>query len=191
MRISTGQMYEMGVASMSRQQTQMLHTQQQLSLGKRLVVPADDPVAAAQAVNVSASKAVLNQYQANIGVARDALGANDSLLGQVTDAMQSLRTIAVSAGNPALTDSDRTSMATQAQSILDQLTGLANSRDGDGRFMFAGFAVDRQPFTVAAGGVNYTGDRGTRSIEVGSSPFRISPNSWITAVSPGPRKASP
>src|ERR1022692_1677245 len=33
--------------------------------------------------------------------------------------------------------------------------------------------------------------RSTRSIEVGSSPFRISPNSWITAVSPGPRKASP
>jgi flagellar hook-associated protein 3 FlgL len=173
MRISTSQIYDLGVSAIERTQSQMLHTQQQVALGKRMLTPADDQVAAAQALTVSSAKDTLGQFQANVATAKDALGLNDSLLGQVGDALQNLRTLAVNAGDPALADSDRASLATEASSILDQLVGLANSRDGDGRYVFAGFAIDRQPFASIVGGVAYSGDQGTRTIDV--APGRSMP----------------
>jgi flagellar hook-associated protein 3 FlgL len=167
MRISTAQIYSAGVESIARQQDALLHTQQQVAAGKRLLVPSDDPLAAAQSLTVQQAKDKITQYAANNDTAKDALGLNDSVLSQVTDLLQSVRTLAINAGSPGLNDSDRASLATDAQSQLDHLIGLANTQDGDGRFLFAGFASDRQPFVNAAGGgVTYNGDQGTREIEV-------------------------
>ena len=166
MRIATSQTYDLAVSAIELQQTQLLHTQQQIAAGKRMLTPSDDPVAAAQALTVGASKATVAQYQANIATAKDALGLNDSVLGQITDILQNIRTLAINAGNPGLVDSDRAAIGTQVQSAFDQLIGLANSRDGNGNYLYAGFAVDRQPFASVVGGVAYNGDQGTRSIEV-------------------------
>ena len=49
MRISTGMLYDLGVAGMQRQQSALINTQQQLSTGRRVLTPADDPIASAQA----------------------------------------------------------------------------------------------------------------------------------------------
>jgi flagellar hook-associated protein 3 FlgL len=166
MRISTAQIYAAGVDSIARQQDRLLQTQQQVAAGKRVLVPSDDPLAAAQALTVQQAKDKVTQYSANNDTAKDALGLNDSVLSQVTDLLQSLRTTVVNAGTPGMNDSDRASLATDAQSRLDELIGLANTKDGDGRYLYAGFASDVQPFVQAPGGVTYNGDQGTREIEV-------------------------
>jgi len=168
MRIATSQTYDLAVGAIELQQTQLLHTQQQVALGKRILTPSDDPVAAAQVLTVSATKEQVGRYQSNISVAQDALGNNDSVLSQVGDLLQNVRTLAVNAGNAGLNDSDRASIATQVQSALDELVGLANSRDGNGNFLYSGFATDRQPFANVVGGVAYNGDQGTRTLDVAS-----------------------
>ncbi len=55
MRISTSMIYNVNVANINRQQSAVLHTKQQLSTGRRVVSPSDDPVAAARALEVSQS----------------------------------------------------------------------------------------------------------------------------------------
>jgi flagellar hook-associated protein 3 FlgL len=167
MRISTAQIYDRGVDGIERQQSTLSRTQMQISSGKRIGTPSDDPVGAAQSVALTQAKNRVAQYGANIDTAKDALAQNDSVLGQIGDVLQSVRTLAVNAGNPALNDRDRASLAADAAGKLQELLTLANTRDGDGRYLFSGFASATQPFAAdASGAIAYSGDQGQRTLEV-------------------------
>ncbi len=167
MRVSTSQVYALGVAGIARQQETLLRTQQHVASGKRVMTPADDPVASTQALAIDEAASRLDQYSANIGVAKNALGLDEDVLSQVTDLLQSVRTTAVNAGDASLSDSDRASLASDVQGRLDQLMGLANSKDGNGNYMYTGFAIGTQPFIPGAGGsVGYQGDQGVRTLDV-------------------------
>ena len=59
MRISSGMIFDAGVAGINRQTATLLHVQQQVSSMKRILTPSDDPVAAARVLEVTqASDAV-------------------------------------------------------------------------------------------------------------------------------------
>jgi len=166
MRVSTSQIYALGVAGIERQQEMLLHTQQQIAAGKRVLTPSDDPVASTQALAIEQAGSRLDQYVANLGTAKDALGLSESVLSQVTDVLQSVRTTAVNAGDGSMSDSDRATLALDVQARLDQLVGLANSKDGNGNYMFAGFALGTQPIVTGPAGISYQGDQGVRKLDV-------------------------
>lgn len=167
MRVTTPLIYSLGVDAIGRQQEKLLSLQQHLAAGRRILTPSDDPVGAAQALSVTQAKARTAQHTANIGAANDALAHSESVLGQVVDVLQTVRTQAIAGGGPALSDADRRTLATDLRGMLAQLIGLANAKDGDGAFMFAGFATATQPFAQTAGSVVYNGDSGQRTLEVG------------------------
>lgn len=170
MRISTPLLFQQGVGAITSQQADLLHTQQQIASGRRMLTPADDPVAAAQALVVRQSKGENDRFSANIAAAKDALGLNESVLAQITEVLQGARTIAINAGNGALNDADRKSLAVDISSRLTQLAGLANSRDGSGGFLYSGFQTSTEPFSLSGAVMRYNGDQGVRGIDV--SPTR-------------------
>jgi len=174
MRISTLQIYERGVNAIDTQQSALSRTQQQIALGKRIGTPSDDPIGAAQSLTLNQAKDRIAQYSSNIDAAKDALAQDDSVLGQVTDLLQSVRTLALNGGNSGLNDKDRASLATEASGRLQQLLGLVNLQDGDGRFLFSGFSANTQPFVTApSGAIAYNGDQGQRTLDV--APGRTVP----------------
>lgn len=167
MRISTSQMYTQGIDAMERQQSEMLQTQQQISTGRRVLTPADDPVAAAQSLTVSQASDRNDLYATNIGTAKSALSLNDSVLSQITDVLQSVRSSAVNGGSGVLADSDRAALAGDVASRLQELLGLANSKDGNGGYLFGGFKTNTQPFVdTGSGAIVYNGDQGVRQLQV-------------------------
>ncbi len=169
MRISTNTLHAQGLSAILRNEAQMLHTQQQVSSGKRILTPSDDPVAAAQVLDVSQADAMNTQYGLNRSAASDALSLAESSLAQVSNIISNVRTIAVNAGSAILSDSDRASLAAQLSSALSELQGAANTTDGQGRYLFAGYQSQSQPFTSGPGGVQYNGDDGQRLVQVDSS----------------------
>jgi flagellar hook-associated protein 3 FlgL len=174
MRISTLQIYQRGVNAIDTQQSALSRTQQQIALGKRIGTPSDDPIGAAQSLTLNQAKDRIAQYSSNIDAAKDALAQDDSVLGQVTDLLQSVRTLALNGGNSGLNDKDRASLATEASGRLQQLLGLVNLQDGDGRYLFSGFAANTQPFVTApSGAITYNGDQGQRTLDV--APGRTVP----------------
>jgi len=174
MRISTLQIYQRGVNAIDTQQSALSRTQQQIALGKRIGTPSDDPIGAAQSLTLNQAKDRIAQYSSNIDAARDALAQDDSVLGQVTDLLQSVRTLALNGGNSGLNDKDRASLATEASGRLQQLLGLVNLQDGDGRYLFSGFSANTQPFVTApSGAITYNGDQGQRTLDV--APGRTVP----------------
>lgn len=167
MRISTQTMFDTGAARIGDLQAGMAKTQEQISTGRRILTPADDPVGAARALEVTQSQSLNTQYGVNRRYATSALSEMDGTLSSVTELLQNVRTTVIAAGNGALNDTERGSMATELSARRDQLLGLANSRDGVGNYMFSGFQTTSPAFSKdALGVVTYNGDVGQRLIQV-------------------------
>lgn len=169
MRISTQTLFDSGAARIGELQSSLYKTQQQVATGRRILTPSDDPVAAARALEVTQSQALNAQYGANRGYAKDSLAMVDGTLASVTELLQNVKATAISAGNGTLDDSARAAIATALQSDLDQLVGLANTRDGQNNYLFSGFQTATPPFVQTATGATYQGDLGQRLIQVDSS----------------------
>ena len=170
MRISSSTIYDASVSAMQQQSAKLLQAQQQISTGRRMLTPADDPIAAAQALQVTQAQTMNAQYSTNAGSASDSLTLEESILGNITSLLQDVRTISVNAGNGALNSSDRAILATDLSGRYQQLLGLANTIDGNGQYLFSGYQGGVRPFTeVAPGTVAYNGDQGQRLIQISAS----------------------
>ncbi|NSL56811.1 flagellar hook-associated protein FlgL [Uliginosibacterium aquaticum] len=169
MRVSTSLIYDTNVATIGRQQVDLLHTQQQLSTGSRVVAPSDDPVASARALEISQSVSRINLEKENQGTASDSLKALDSQLGAIGELLTYVRERAVQAGNDALSAEDRRSIAVDVRAQFEELMSLANAKDSSGEYMFSGYKGDAQSFTGNLSGVSYQGDQGTRTLQVSST----------------------
>ncbi|XHA18779.1 flagellar hook-associated protein FlgL [Citrobacter farmeri] len=160
MRISTQMMYQQNMLGITNSQAEWMKYGEQMSTGKRVINPSDDPIAASQAVVLSQAQAENSQFALARTFATQKVSLEENVLSQVTTAIQSAQEKIVSAGNGTLSDDDRASLATDLQGIRDQLMNLANSTDGNGRYIFAGYKTETAPFAQADG--TYSG--GTDSI---------------------------
>ena len=158
MRLSTSMMYEQQMRGVTNAQSSWLKAGEQLSTGKRVINPSDDPLAASQAVVLSQAQAENNQYKLARSFATQSASLEESTLQNVTSVVQNAQALVIAAGNGALSDDDRASYATQLEGVRAQLLNLANSTDGNGRYIFAGYKSDSAPFTEdASGSVVYNG----------------------------------
>lgn len=162
-------MHDKGVTSMLQQQEKLLNIQQQVSTGRRILTPADDPVAAARALEITQAATLNTQYSENRNIAATNLGIVESTLDGVTRLIQNVQTAAVNAGNATFTDSDRRSVVTELRGRLEELMGFSNTTDATGQYLFSGYKGDTKPFVRTATGVTYNGDQGERKIQVASS----------------------
>jgi len=170
MRVSSGMIFSAGLASIQKQTASLLHTQQQVASGRRILTPADDPVAAARALEVEQAQNTNALYQANQKAAGETLGLAEGRLISAGDLIHSVRTLAVQGGGGALSDRDRRSIAAELRQRFDELLGLANATDGSGQHLFSGYMGDTTPFSgTVATGVVYAGDEGQRQQQVSAS----------------------
>jgi flagellar hook-associated protein 3 FlgL len=169
MRISTSTIYNANVSLLNQQQAKLLHTQQQIASQRRILTPADDPIASARALEVSQADVSNSQYATNRNVAQHSTSMSEGILQSVTSLLQEVRTVAVNAGSGVLNNSDKQTLASDLSGRLEDLLALANSTDGVGNYLFSGFQGKTQPFASTNAGVQYQTDDGQRMIQVSSS----------------------
>ena len=168
MRISTSQMHFSATNALLDQQSKLSRTQLQVATGRRILTPADDPVASATLLDLKQTRELTARFQLNADAARARLALEESTLGAVSDALVRVRELAVQGNNDTLSDTDRRSLAQEVRQIVDQLLGLANTRDNNGDYLFAGHQGNVRPFAAnSSGGFDYYGDDGTRMIAIG------------------------
>lgn len=151
MRISTQMMYQQNMRGVTNAQSEWLRSGEQMSTGKRVLTPSDDPIAAAQAVVLSQAQAQNSQYATARSFANQRVSLEDSVLGGIATAITSAQEKLVYANNGTLSDTDRSTLATDLQGIRDQLMNLANSTDGNGRYIFGGYKTGTPPFDSTTG----------------------------------------
>jgi flagellar hook-associated protein 3 FlgL len=165
MRISTGQIFQQGLAAMLSQQSALAKTQQQIATGKTFASPADDPVAAVRALSFEREFNLLGQYIGNGNTAIDKLATEEDGLKGVTNVLQRIRELAIQGLNDTNTQVDRAAIAQEILTLNEQLLSFANTRDASGNYLYSGFSTDTQPYTSI--GASYSGDEGQRNIQVG------------------------
>ena len=161
MRVSSSTYQLQWLSALRRQQAELSAIQQQVSSGKRITTAADDPAGAAQGLLLQQGLDRLQNYAGNAQTASRRLGLEEESLSQASDALNRVRELAIQAANGTQTQESRTAIAAEAAELLTGLISTANAQDGEGRYLFAGNAVQIRPFTLA-GSVQYNGDSGTR-----------------------------
>lgn len=170
MRISSQQAFNLGVKGIQKNYAEMIRTQQQISTGNRILTPADDPVASVRLMQLEQQRSMLGQYKENLVAANNSLVQEESTLNSVNDIMQRIRVLAEEAGNGALSQSDRQSIAAELREREDELLGLMNTKNARGEYQFSGFQGKTQPFVRQGdGSFVYNGDEGQRKLQVASS----------------------
>jgi flagellar hook-associated protein 3 FlgL len=159
-------MQQQSVGSMMDRQSDLSDLNIQLSTGKRINQPSDDPVGAARALDLSHLTADVTQYQRNITTANARLGLEDQTLSNVSGVLGRVRTLLLQAANSSQTDETRGDIAAEMVQLRQQLLGQANSKDGQGDYLFAGNRTGTAPF-ASQNGVSYLGDDGQRMVAAG------------------------
>ena len=169
MRISTLNIFNTATNQLGTLQSGIARTQMQLATERRILTPADDPVASARALEVSQAQEMNAQFATNRMNARSSLSHVETTLQDAGNLLQDIQQLAVNAGNGTMVLSDRQALATELEGRLEDLLGVANTSDGAGGYLFSGYMATTQPFTRTPGGAQYQGDQGQRQLQVGAS----------------------
>lgn len=169
MRVSTRGSYEQAMRMMQQLQSALDRTQRQISTGRRLLSPAEDPIAASRAIALRESLARLEQFERNSTMATNRVADEESALTSVNDALQRVRELALQANNATQNSETRRFIAIEMRERLDQLMQLANQQDGNGRYLFSGSRDTTTPVTRSGNTFSYNGDQGQRFIQIGES----------------------
>ena len=168
MKISTSYLFDRSVKQMSSVQSDLAHTQAQVSAGKQVINPSDAPD---QAAAIQRLKSILNHqdsYAKALTTVKARLEGEDSNLQSVSDLLIRAKELAVQSANDTLNPTNRKALAVELKGLRDQMLSLANSRDTNGNFLFAGSRVRQAPFAQdAIGQVSYKGDQTRMQVRVG------------------------
>ena len=166
MRISSTLFFQTGLNSINKQQSDLMRIFQQMSTQKRMITPSDDPLAAAQTINLAQAQAMDKRYGENREVAMRSLGEEENILNSVNLQLQGIQTRLVEASTGTMSDADRSTLATVMESALDTLFGFANTKDGSGQYLFSGSKGTTQAFERTGNTFSYKGDTHGRDIQV-------------------------
>lgn len=171
MRISTAAYHANSLALMLNQQAELSKTQNQMSTGRRVNSPADDPIAVSHILELERAQSESDQFGKNSDLVRSRANLEEQALTDTGTLFQRVRELVLQASNTAtLTPSDRASIATEIETLSAELGNIANRKDGGGEYLFAGYSTQTQPFSrTSAGTTQYLGDQGSRQVQIASS----------------------
>jgi flagellar hook-associated protein 3 FlgL len=153
------------LAAIWQTQSQEQTALEQLSTGKRVNRPSDDPAASATQVQNQAQEDRIDQYLQSVGSLRAQFQTADATLSTMVTSLNRAVSLGVEAGNGSLSAQNKQGIAQEAQGVLDQLVQLANT-SFHGSFIFAGTASTQQPFTETPSGVSYNGNSGVNNVAI-------------------------
>lgn len=172
MRISTQMFYQRNTATVMSQQAELSNQNIHLASQKRVLYASDDAVAIATIQRLKQDLSMGEQYIKNGEMANAAVSLEETALEQTTNILQRVRELMVTAGNETYNAENREAIAQELVNLREELAGVANTKDGNSQYIFAGYQVDTQPFqTNEFGSIDYHGDEGTRDYKVGSGVF--------------------
>ena len=178
-RITSNESSRQVAADIRRQQAAIAEAREQLSSGKRVNRPSDDPAHAARLVDMAAASKQIEQYGRNADAAESRLALEESALRRVNDTLSRVRELALSAGS-GKSDGDRAIIADEIGGRLAELYDAGNARDAAGEYLFAGSRADTRPFERGEP-VAFKGNEIGRELRIGGSRTVATGNSGVEA----------
>jgi flagellar hook-associated protein 3 FlgL len=121
--------------------------QQQMTSGKEIRKPSDDPAKVARAMQLHTDINSNKQYKENISDTLNWLDTTDTALGQAGNVLQKVRELLVSAGNAAYGSSERKSIKDEVNQRIDEFAQIMNT-SFDGKYIFGGTRGTEKPMST-------------------------------------------
>ncbi len=168
MRVSSSMMADRVVFNMQRSLRRFFEMQTQMSTGRRINKPSDDPLGTLRDLDYRKELAGIAQYRSNIDAATNWQGNYDSVFSDLGDMLSTAKERAVSMANDTYTADEREAVAIEIDDIIDRFFQIANSDLGS-KSIFAGYKTKSDALTATANGAVYRGDFGRIEFEIESS----------------------
>jgi flagellar hook-associated protein 3 FlgL len=145
-RTSSANTYDTAIRNIGTRLTDLSALQENLTSGKRVVRPSDDPTSAAIAERALTRISRIATDQRALESQKNAIAVAESTLGEVTDSLQRFRELVVQSGNGANSAAERTAIAVELKGLREHILGLANTKDTNGLPLFSALGSALQPF---------------------------------------------
>ncbi|OMD62757.1 flagellar hook-associated protein FlgL [Paenibacillus odorifer] len=150
LRVTSNMMNSQLLLNLNRNARTMNDTQLQLSSGRKINKPSDDPVGITYSLRYRAELSSNEQYTKNVDSALSWLDYNDTVLGQAGDVVQKIRELTVQAGTGTNPQSALDSINSEVLQLKEQLVDIANSTL-NGKYIFNGEQYNTKPYDFAKG----------------------------------------
>ena len=156
MRVTSDMSQRHVLSDLRRVQERLPAAQGQVSSGKRIEKPSDDPLGAERAMRLNDQLESTGAYRTAVNESRSWLDATDSALSSLNDVVQHVRELTLQAANGSTSDAGRQSIKAQIDQLTEEAKNTLNSAY-DGRYIFSGTATGTRPYSAATGDA-YQGD---------------------------------
>ncbi|MBH0230880.1 flagellar hook-associated protein FlgL [Halobacillus yeomjeoni] len=147
MRITQSMLSNNMLRNLSKSYENMDKYQQQLSTGKKIHRPSDDPVIAMKSVNYRTQKTEIEQYKRNMTEVNIWMDNSDSSLDKATKTMQRIRELNVQASNGTYDSGQRENVAKEVRQLIEHMENVGNSKI-NGKYLFNGANTKTAPVSV-------------------------------------------
>ena len=154
-RVTDNARATLATSQIQRTQAALARAQRELSTGRRLLSPSDDPGDAVVAQQLQKTLEQREIYADTLRSGQRLLGDVDEALGQSTDLIREARTTALANLGSGTSPEEQKGAAVALRQIEKRLVDLANTRSG-GVPLFGGDR-DRDPYVGGPGGVTFVG----------------------------------
>jgi len=167
------------ISDLTHAYTRMATTQQQISTGRRVNQPSDDPLAAGQERLRTSDLAGIQASQASVATATSWLTASETGLSSINDVLARARELALQGANGSTDQNGRNSIATEIDQLIKSTKDAMNTKFGDA-YVFSGTASDVAPYSAATGDA-YQGDTNAVIREAGTAATLQANPSFVPA----------
>jgi flagellar hook-associated protein 3 FlgL len=178
MRITSSIMAAQQLAGLQKNMALLQKSQAEVTSGKRLTAPSDDPGATMSIMQSGSALRALEQYRTSVSSASSRLAVEDAALSQVGDLMSRAKVLAVQASGDTATAATRALANTEIQQIFQDVVAIGNTKYGN-EYLFGGQRSTTEPFAATGSGatLDYTSSNpsGQRAIGIGEGQT-ITPN---------------
>jgi len=146
-------------------------TQQELSTGKSINQPSDNPSGTALTLSMNTQLADLSSYSNQVTDGTGYSQAASTALSDITNAVQRIQELTTEAANGTQTTADMQASAQEVNQLIDEIKQDANTQY-NGQYVFSGSATSTQPYQSGSNDA-YAGNTATVSRTIG-------PNTTLT-----------
>lgn len=167
MKLSTSAFYDRTINQLSTQHKSVADLQAKLASGKEVLRPSDAPDKSAVILRIKSALEQQNSFERNLNSVLDRMSREEIVMQASSDLMQRVITLGVQASSEALPPEGRELIAIEISTIRDELLQLANHKDPNGHYTFAGSKINTKPFVDdGTGNIVYAGDNGRVTVNV-------------------------
>ncbi|MFY9397186.1 MAG: flagellar hook-associated protein FlgL [Desulfomonilia bacterium] len=148
MRVSNRFLYHQIVKDLGKSTEKLFTLNNQLSSGKRVTKPSDDPLGLSQVLIYRSELSSFSQFQTSIDLARGWISRTETICSEIDNLLGRASELAVQQASATATVETRAGTAEEVRQLRESILNLANSKYGE-RYLFGGTMIQEPPFIVA------------------------------------------